>query len=111
MSGLDRASPSLRLAIGPVGINVVDGRQRLIRSTGGRLADRFGAAGEPVEHRDDAADVVALGADGLDRLDRRAARGHDVLDDQAALALLERRTLDPALKAVRLRLLAHKERL
>jgi hypothetical protein len=29
---------------------------------------------------------VALAAHGLDRLDRRAAGGHDVLDDQAALA-------------------------
>ena len=74
-------------------------------------ADRLGAAGEPVEHRDDAADVVPLGAHGLDRLDRRAAGGDDVLHDQAALARLERRALDPALEAVRLGVLAHEERL
>ena len=42
---------------------------------------------------------------------RRAAGRDDVLDDQAALAGLQRRPLDAALQPVRLGLLAHEERL
>ena len=98
-------------AVGAVRVDVVDRRERLVRRVARREPDRLRAAGEPVQHGDHAADVEALGADGLDRLHGRAARGDDVLDDQAALALLERRALDAALEAVLLDLLAHEERL
>src|SRR5215217_5461527 len=87
-------------AVGTVRVDVVDRRERLVRRVVGREPDRLGAAGEAVEDGDHAADVEALGADGLDRRHGRAARGHDVLDDQAALALLEWRALDAALEAV-----------
>ena len=68
--------------------------------TASRIALR--AAGQAVEDRDDADDLVARLAHRLDRLDRRAAGRDDVLDDQAAVARLEQRALDAALEAVRL---------
>ena len=94
-----------------VRVDVVDRRQRLVGRVARREPDRLRAAGEAVEHGDHAADVEALGAHGLDRLHGRAARGDDVLDDQAALARLQRRALDPALEAVLLDVLADEERL
>ena len=48
-------------------------------------------------------------ADRLDRLQRRAAGGDDVLDDQAAVVGVEERALDAPLQAVLLGLLAHEE--
>ena len=54
---------------------------------------------------------MTLVADAVDRLDGRAAGGHDVLHHEAALARLERRALDPARQAVLLALLADEERL
>src|SRR5215208_4471821 len=68
-------------AVGTVRVDVVDRRERLVRRVVGREPARLGAAAEAV------------------------------LDDQAALALLEWRALDAALEAVRLGLLAHEERL
>src|SRR5689334_23909211 len=98
---------SLRRAIR---INVIDRCQRPVRRAGS-LTNRDRAARETVEDRGDAHDLVAGVAHGLDRLQRRAARRDDVLDDQAAIAGLEQRALDAALKAVLLALLAHEERL
>jgi hypothetical protein len=47
----------------------------------------------------------------IDRRERRAARRHDVLDDQAAIVVAQQWTLDAALQPVVLRLLADQERL
>ena len=50
--------------------------------------DRLTAPRQPVEHGHDPRHLEALLAHALDRGDRRAARGHDVLDYEAALARL-----------------------
>ena len=55
--------------------------------------------------------VAALLAQRGDRLQRRAAGRRDVLDDEAAVVVVEERALDAALQPVRLGLLAHEERL
>src|SRR4051794_34098943 len=92
-------------AVGALGVDVVDRRQRLIRCARRRL-DRLARAGQAVEHRGDADDLVAGVPERLDRLDRRTAGGADVLDHQAAIRRIERRPLDLALQAVGLGLLA-----
>ena len=43
------------------------------------------AAGQPVEDADDPDDLVARLAQGVERQERGASRGHDVLDDHAAI--------------------------
>src|SRR5256885_1577423 len=67
------------------------------------------AAGEPVQPRDDTADLLVGLAQGLDRAQRRAAAGDHVLHHQAAVAGIERRALDSAHEPVLLALLAHEE--
>src|ERR687889_314563 len=94
---------------GPVGalrVHVVDGGEGDVGSLG-RALDRLPPAREAVEHAEDAGDDEPLGANPLDRRDRRAAGRDDVLYDEAAFAGLERRTLDPPLEPVLLALLAH----
>ena len=70
---------------------------------------RSAPPGEAVEHRDDAGDRVPGRADRVDRLQRRAAGGDDVLDDEAALVGVEQRALDAALQPVLLGVLADEE--
>ena len=77
-----RARRPAALAVRAVRIDVVDRGERRVRPAARRL-DRLAAAGQAVEHADDADDLEALLAAALDRLDRGAARGDDVLDDQA----------------------------
>src|SRR5436190_5907564 len=98
------------LAVGALGIDVVDRRQRLVRRAR-RGFDRLARAGQAVEDGGDPDDLVPGVLERLDRLDRRAAGGADVLDDQAAIAGLQRRALDLPLQAVGLGLLADEERL
>ena len=86
-------------AIRALGVDVVDRRERDVRRAR-RLLDPLAAAGEAVEHGDDAADRPALLPQRLDRGERRAAGRHDVLDDEAAVAVVEERALDAALEAV-----------
>src|SRR5437764_4272040 len=80
-------------------VHVVDRGERDVWGIRG-LLDRVPAAGKPVEHGDDADDLVAFLAQPLERVHRRAAGRDDVLDDQAALAGLERRPLQPTLEPV-----------
>src|SRR6478735_4094055 len=81
----------LRLsAVGTIRVHVVDRGQRDIWRAGG-LFDRLAASGQPVEHRNDAHDLVAFLAQALERVHRGSARGDHVLHYQAALARLERR--------------------
>src|SRR5918999_1778070 len=110
--GARGASPQTRLAaVGAVRVDVVDRRQRAVLGAVSRCLDRLRPTRQPVEHAGNTGDLEALLPDALDRLHRRAAGGDHVLDDQAALARLERRPLDPALQPVLLSLLAHEERL
>src|SRR5580693_4020755 len=77
------------------------------------LAKGFGGAFFAVHHGQHERDHPAGIAHGFDRLERRAARGGDVLDDHHALALQAfalRQSLDREPRAVLLRLLAHEER-
>ena len=97
-----------RSAVGAVRIHVVDGGQGPVGRSR-RLLDRLAAPRQAVQHRHHPGYLQALLADALDRGDGRAARGDHVLDHQAAFAGIERRALDPALKAVGLSLLAHEE--
>ena len=98
-------------AVRPLGVDVVDRRQRLVRRAGrGRAiaspppASRSRTATTP-QTSWPASRTASIACT------RRAAGGDDVLDDQAALARLERRALDAALQPVRLGLLADEERL
>ncbi len=61
-----------------------------------------------IDDNECAGDLQTLLADAFDRLDRRAARRHRVLDHQAARALFGR-ALNPALQAVLLTLAADEE--
>src|SRR5680860_509691 len=86
------------LAVGAVGVDVVDGEQRVVGGVGGGL-DAIGAAGQAIDQGADGGDLQALGADALDRGGGRAAGGDGVLYHQAAHAGFDR-ALDPALQAV-----------
>src|SRR5690606_33516623 len=96
--------------IGTVRIDVVERRQRHVRRPG-RLLDPRAAAGQAVEHGDHADDRAPLLLEGGDRRERRPAGRDHVLDDEAAVGVVEERPLDAALQAVVLGLLAHEERL
>src|SRR5436305_4252527 len=102
------AKGRLFLPVRALWIDLVDRAQGKKRRLGGVL-DRLRSPGQPVTDRQDPADLVALRLHGLQRPDGRAARRHDVLDDHAALAGLERWSLDTPEEAVLLGLLTHEE--
>ena len=99
------------LAVRAVRIDVVDRGERRVRAPFAAAS----IASAPPARRSSTLTTPAISKPSsrmpLDRLDRGAAGGHDVLDDEAALARLELRALDPALEAVLLLVLAHEERL
>jgi hypothetical protein len=96
--------------LGTLGVDVVDRGQGDVRSTRGGF-DRLAPARQAVENRDDAADLMTLLAEGLDRRHGRATGADDILDDEATIVRLEQRTLDATAEAVLLDLLADEERL
>ena len=97
-------------AVGTLRVDVVDRDERDVGRVRGRLDPRA-AAGQPVEHADDADDLVPGLLQRLDRGDRRAAGADDVLDDEAAVLGAQQRSLDAARQPMRLGLLAHEEAL
>src|SRR3954447_25100103 len=83
---------ALRPAVGALRMDVVDRRQGLVRGAPRGLADAFRAprgladafraARETVEDGQDPDDLVARLAERVERLERRAAGGDDVLHDE-----------------------------
>src|SRR3712207_4286932 len=80
----------------PVGVDVIDRGERAEGHA--LLLYPLTRAGQAIEDRRDADDLVPRLAQRRDGLERGAAGGRDVLDDEAAVAGLEQRPLDAALE-------------
>src|SRR4051794_38268967 len=104
-----RVLPRLR-AIWALRVHLVDRGERDVRRARS-LLDRLSPTGESVKHTYNPHDLASFVAQALQRVHGGATSRDDVLDHQAAVAVVERRAFDPALQAVLLAVLADEERL